>query len=398
MYWSDTSSHARIRLLAFLLATTVLCGLPPSAQSEDSVPALKQALAELPADTSVLQIPEGLYTIGSTWVISKPGITIRGAGSGKTIFMRDPNFNGVLVKMDGEGSVLSSLTLDGNGTATVVSLSGAGVTADALDVKNFTRIGIAVPATGCRVTKCTITAIRNPTPSSMGIWHDAGRGPTDATILIDHNTIKHNGLNGIYCTGGSVKIEGNQLSHNHIIWSTGGGQIDVGNAFTTNTDAVISGNTVVDGGGIKTGGLELGGGKFTVTGNIIRNHGSGGIGIGHNVIGATITGNTISNCGQNVNDRNTPQNRSGIYVGYGATNVIIARNRCFDDQPNKSQTYGVIFAPPPRRADPRFAPRATEHVVVKENDLRGNVHGEGLLDQSGARDRIISANLKSQVR
>jgi hypothetical protein len=231
----------------------------------------------------------------------------------------------------------------------------------------------------------------------MGIWHDAGRGPTDATIVIDHNTIKDNGLNGIYCTGGKVTIEGNRLSRNHIITSTGGGQIDVGNAFTTNTNAVISGNTVLDGGGIKTGGLELGGGRFSVTGNKIRNHGSGGIGIGHNVIGATITRNTISNCGQNVSDRNTPQNRSGIYVGYGATNVVIAGNRCFDDQPNKSQTYGVILVPPPRRADPRFAPRATEHIVIKENDLRANLHSEGLLDQSGARDRMLSANLPSQA-
>jgi hypothetical protein len=231
----------------------------------------------------------------------------------------------------------------------------------------------------------------------MGIWRDAGRGPTDATIVIDHNTITGNGLNGIYCTGGNVRIESNQLRNNHIISSTGGGQIDVGNAFTTNTTAVISGNTVVDGGGIKTGGLELGGGRFTVTGNTIRNHGSGGIGIGHNVIGATITRNTISNCGRNVNDRNTPQNRSGIYIGYGATSVVIAGNRCFDDQPSKTRTWGVILVPPPRRADPRFASRATEHIVIKENDLRANLHSEGLLDQSGARDRLLSANLPSHA-
>ena len=382
---------------AVVTILVVLCGHISSAASEDAVPRLSQASAELAADTSVLDVPEGIYTIGSTWVISKPGITIRGAGTGKTILMRDSNFKGVLVRMDGNGSTLSSLTLDGNGTGTVLSLNGAAVTADTLDVKNFTHVGIAVPASGCHITNCTITALRNPTPSSIGIWHDAGRGPSDATIVIDHNTIKDNGLNGIYCTGGSVTIEGNQLSHNHIITSTGGGQIDVGNAFTTNTKAVIRGNTVVDGGGIKTGGLELGGGKFTVTDNVIRNHGSGGIGIGHNVVGATITGNTISNCGQNLSDRNIPQNRSGIYVGYGATNVVIAGNRCFDDQPNKSQTYGVILTPAPRRIDPRFAARATEHVIIKENDFRGNVHAEGLLDQSGAKDRVISANRASQT-
>jgi hypothetical protein len=51
---------------------------------------------------------------------------------------------------------------------------------------------------------------------------------------------KENGLNGIYCTGGKVTIDDNQLRRNHIITSTGGGQIDVGNAFTTNTNAVIT--------------------------------------------------------------------------------------------------------------------------------------------------------------
>jgi hypothetical protein len=399
MYWNGESARVRVRLAPFLLTISlaVLCNWPSSAASEDSVPALARALAELPAESSVLEIPEGLYTVGSTWVVSKARITIRGAGPGKTTLMRDPNFNGVLVKMDGEGSTLSSLTLDGNRTGTVLSLNRAGVTVNSLDVKNFTHVGIAVPASGCRITNCTITALLDPTPASMGIWHDAGRGPTDATIVIDHNTIKGNGLNGIYCTGGSVTIEGNRLSRNHIITSTGGGQIDVGNAFTTNTNAIISGNTVLDGGGIKTGGLELGGGKFRVTGNTIRNHGSGGIGLGHNVTDATVTGNTISNCGRNVNDRNTPQNRSGIYVGYGATNLVITGNRCFDDQRNKTQTYGVILVPPPRRTDPRFAPRATEHVVIKDNDLRGNVHPEGLFDQSGARNRTVSANFPSQA-
>src|SRR5205809_472999 len=292
------------RSMLLLVLGTVLCTAASSAELEDSVPQLARALADLSADSSVVDLPEGLYTIESTWVISKPGVTIRGAGTGKTILMRDPKFNGVLVKIDAEGSTLSNLMLDGNGTATVLSLNGAGITADTLDIKNY---------------------------------------------------------------------------------------------FTTNTVAIIQDNTIADGGSLKAGGIEAGGGRFTVTGNTIRNHGSGGIGIGHNVIEVTITGNTISNCGQNVNDRNNPQNRSAIYVGYGATNVEISGNRCFDDQANKTQTWGLILAPPPRRIDPRFAPKATEHVVVRDNDLRGNLHREGLLDESDARDRNVSGNLLSQA-
>jgi hypothetical protein len=387
----------RFFTLISTMAIGAICASVSCARAEDSVSELARMLSELPQDSSTLELPEGVYRIASTWSISKGGITIHGAGLGKTILMRDPHFDGVLVRMDAEGSRLSNLTLDGNGTATVLTLNRSGITADTLDVKNFTHVGIAVPGSGCRVTNCTVTALGNPTPASMGIWHDAGRGPTDATIMIDHNTIKWNGLNGIYCQGGKITIKDNQLFKNHIITTTGGGQIDVGNAFTTNTDATITGNTVVDGGGIKTGALELGGGKFTVSKNVIRNHGSCGIGIGHNVIAATITGNTIANCGRNLDERNRPQCRSAIYVGYGASNVIISGNRCFDDQPTKTQTYGVILAPPPARADPRFAAKTTEHVVIRDNDLRGNVHGEGLLDQSRARDRSVSANLPLQA-
>jgi len=377
----------------FLVATILaaLGGQAPSAVSGDSVPALARALADLPSDSSVLEVPEGLYAIGSTWTISRPGVTIRGAGPGKTVLVRDSKFDGVLVRMNAENSTLTNLTLDGRGTPTVLFLSGTGATADSLEVKNYTHIGIAVPAraSGCRITSCIITG--PATQTTMGIWHDAGRTDTDSTIMIDHNVIKNT---GVYGTGGQITISNNQISGEP---NPGGGQIDIGNAFTTNTVGVISGNTIMNGGTLRTGGIEMGGGSFTVTNNTVRNHGLGGIGVGHNVIRAKITGNVISNSGHDVTDRNRPQCRSGIYVGYAATNVEISDNRCFDDQPNKTQTWGIILVGPPARPDPRFSPRAMEHMIVKGNDLRGNIHSEGLLDESRAGDRRVSANLPSQA-
>jgi hypothetical protein len=374
----------------------VLSGIGCHASANDSVPKLARAVSELPVNSPVLDLPEGVYTIASTWAISRAGVTIRGAGAGKTILIRDPKFNGVMVKMDGANSTIGNLTLDGNGTATVISLNRGGTVADTLEIKNFGHIGIAVPASDCRITKCAITGLTNPTSQSIGIWHDAGQGPTDATIMIDHNTIKDNGLNGIYCTGGNVTIEANQLSRNHIITSPGGGQIDIGNAYRTNTTATITSNAIIDGGSIKAGGVELGGGTFTIANNTIRNHGGSGIGVGHNATGVLITDNTISNSGHNLADKNQPQARAGIYIAYGAANVEISGNRCFDDQPNKTQTWGIILSAPPARPDPRFSLRATEHVVVKNNDLRGNIHPEGLLNQSGARDRVVSGNLPAE--
>lgn len=376
-----------------LLSHVMICGQRCCVASGDSVPALARAVAELSADSSVLEVAEGVYTIGSTWRMSKPGVIIHGAGIGKTVLIRDQNFNDLLVRMDAEGSTLSNLTLDGNGAATVLSLNRTGTTAEAVEVKNFTHIGIAVPASGCRITKCLVNGYGTSSAQSMGIWHDAGKAPTESTITIDHSTINNNGMCGIYCTGGKITISNNTVTRNHIIDNIGGGQIDIGNAFTTNSVATITGNTITNGGSAKAGGMELGGGKFTITNNVVRNHGSCGIGTGHNVVRATITGNTISNCGRNLDEKNRPQCRSAIYVGYGASNVVISGNRCFDDQPNKTQTYGVILAPPPLRADPRFAAKATEHVQIKENDLRGNVHQEGLLDESRAQDRIVAGNL-----
>lgn len=383
----------RLSKLLFPIVLVAVSGQFYFAHAEDAVPSLARALEELPPNSSVLDIPEGVYTVGTTWTISRPGITIRGAGPGKTVFVRAPDFNGVLVRMDAENSTISNLTLDGNGTVTVISLNRPGVTADTVEVKKFTHIGIAVPASNCMISKCLISGLGEAAAPSMGIWHDAGKAPSESTITIENSRVQDNGMCGIYCTGGKITIANNRVTGNHIITNIGGGQIDIGNAFSTNTIGIISGNTIANGGSVKAGGIEMGGGTFTVTNNTIRNHGSCGIGTGHNVIGAKITGNIISNCGRNLNEKNQPQCRSGIYVGYGAANVLISDNRCFDDQPNRTQTWGIILAPPPLRADPRFAPKASEHIVVKQNDLRGNIHSEGVLDESGARDKIIARNL-----
>src|SRR5205809_4445677 len=163
------------RFKILLAATLAICRCASCSAADNSVPTLAQQLSNLPSDSSVLEIPEGTYTIDTTLVVSKPAVTIRGAGPGKTVLMRASNFDGVLVRMDGESSTLSNLTLDGNGTRTVLSLTGTGVTADTIEVKNFTHIGITVPASGCRITKCLVSGLGTADAPSMGIWHYAGK-------------------------------------------------------------------------------------------------------------------------------------------------------------------------------------------------------------------------------
>jgi hypothetical protein len=244
----------RFLTLPLVILSVALCTVISCAVAENSVPELARAMSELSADSSVVDIPEGVYAIGSTWVFSRPGVTIRGAGPRKTILMRDPQFAGVLVKMDAENSTISNLTLDGNGTGTVISLNRGSVTADTI-VKNFTHIGIAVPPSGCPLTKSVVIGFGTADAPSICIWHDAGKLPTNSTIPIERSTIKNNGMCGIYCTGGEVVIGNNVISGNHITANPGGGQIDIGNAFTRNTVATINANTIADGGGPKADGM-----------------------------------------------------------------------------------------------------------------------------------------------
>jgi hypothetical protein len=57
----------------------------------------------------------------------------------------------------------------------------------------------------------------------------------------------------------------------------------------------------------------------------------------------------------------------------------------------------VIPVPPLRRVDPRFAPGATEHVVIGEDDLHGNVPSGRFAGSNRTRDRKVSAHFRSQA-
>lgn len=380
------------QLVAQFVSTPVvcligLCWATGDIRAEDATPQFIRALAELPTDASVLELPQGTYTIGSTWVVTRPGITIRGAGIGKTILVRSSGFTGLLVSISAAGSTITGLTIDGNcsgqtqKTAAELMLHAPKGTAEMIEVKNFCHIGIAVPSSGCRVTQCVVTGTGDAAIPSVGIWHDAGQDSTNAVITIDHNLVKNNGINGIYCTGGKITIANNKLFGNHRqTVPNGGGQIDVGSVRTNNTEAVITDNIVADGGGMRTGGLELGSGRFYVARNTVRNHALAGIGLARSATG-TIINNVVSNSGQNT----AHPLRAGIVVGPGATGFKIIRNRVFDDRPTKTQTWGIHIK------------AGCDEYEVRDNDLRANIYAKGLLDESKARNRIVAENLPSEA-
>src|SRR5437762_9735467 len=67
---------------------------------------------------------------------------------------------------------------------------------------------------------------------------------------------------------------------------------------------------------------------------------------------------------------------SAFSITHVTQNLEISGNQCFDDQLTKTQTWGIILAGVSVHPDPRFPVKATEHVRIRENDLRGNLHSE----------------------
>jgi hypothetical protein len=130
-------------------------------------------------------------------------------------------------------------------------------------------------------------------------------------------------------------------------------------------------------------GISVGGSDVSITNNFIQGGSTAGIGFAVSSLeparGLRIIGNTSKN-----NSQGSPGTYAGIelYLGTvdGATSqaalsdVVIQGNHCYDDQPTKTQGYGIGIG---------FGGLETgfRDVVIEGNDLAGNLHS-GIL--SGA--------------
>jgi parallel beta-helix repeat protein len=175
-----------------------------------------------------------------------------------------------------------------------------------------------VDATDTRVEGVSVTGWM-----SDGISLQRGANDTVVNCLVEKCAGK-----GIHAGGG---LRDSVFSHN-ISRSND----DDGFFFCAkNQKLTVSENTLANNKAHGIGGLGESGDKFnTVTKNIISGNGLHGIQMWDGDSN-TVTENTVSN-----NSQSSPGRFSGIWLGKTSLSVVKG-NRCFDDQPAKTQKHGI---------------------------------------------------------
>jgi hypothetical protein len=202
-------------------------------------------------------------------------------------------------------------------------------------------------------------------------------------IRIENNTFQNNSTGAVGAWARWVGLRNNTFSSNYINWQGAGDGAGGGVVFDQCADTIeISGNTVV--GPDKdpntrvyplTLGFELWGRNITVIGNNISNEPQDAIGV-EAVLGATITGNTVTN---NDQVRTTNPSEAGLRAGgitlstFGAPvcgqiprdskNITITNNT------SSGQPYGVSFM------DRGLSRNIVQDVTIdSSNNLSGNTY------------------------
>lgn len=226
------------------------------------------------------------------------------------------------------------ILFDNNSTAAGVTIAHnvfiGGANGDAIEVNTP-----AGPAADVTITGNYITGYTNAQWSGIGIGLAAVVGAT-----ITGNTITRCGLDGIHVEDASscVSITGNTVKG----CGRSGISVQVGAGTTAPSNGTIVGNTVT---GCCTtngsGGIALEGpvpvAHWAVSSNVVRGTGRAGaavygIELGAGSVGHMVQGNIVSNT--------VGSSTAGIRWK-AATSLSIIGNRCFDDQPVKTQVVGL---------------------------------------------------------
>jgi hypothetical protein len=331
--------------------------------------ALNQAGAAGP-----LYFPDGQYLMSKGAVSSTANITVSGQ-SWNAELIRAPGNSAGLLQIYGEGTLVNTLTLNGNGRADVgqgaeLILGGAYCRADRVQVVNSRTIGINVSANHCIVSASIISGLANPNIQSYGIWainYNTG-------VMIRDNFITGTGIDGIGISGNGYQVIGNYLANCHAYTGTGGGQLTVYDNSGATRNGVILGNTIGEGHGTLSCGMELNGYDTTVSGNNISYQKF--LGIVATGTGYLISDNTISNSGQSGTTIG-----SAISINANTSNFHISGNRLIDNQARPTQSYGVVVD----STDSNF-------YSIVGNLFSGNVDG-AINDAGTGLNKLIADNI-----
>lgn len=324
-------------------------------------------------NTKIILPPNTTIVLTSTLNITKPNVIIECPSWG-TVIQRGANSTAMpaqIVRLAGTGDQIRDCTIDGNGNV----FSGASQELG-LDAQNSlawhnqvinlgARNGIALTAAGDTASYNTVTGLSSATIGEYGIW-----AINHVTVTIDHNIVSGTQLDGIGFDGTGSKATDNHVFNCQCNTSQSGGQI-VG--YPNYYAMLIANNTIDQGCGVPSNGIETNGFSVTVSGNTINNQNGAGISINPNSIGELLSGNTVLNSGQ-------VGGATGVIIQHDVTNVTIIGNRFTDNQSPHTQTYGV-----------GTSIGNQDHLVITGNDLTNNLTGP-LQDQATGLNKNFAHN------
>jgi hypothetical protein len=197
----------------------------------------------------------------------------------------------------------------------------------------------------------------------LAIWSD---------FTVDHNVLHHNGVAASRNDVASACIADFPPA-NH-------GEVDSNFCYAAPT---MLRNVV---------GIALGGSDISITNNYVEGGSTAGIGIAVGsqgpARGVRIIGNTTKNNNQ---DTNGPHGGIDLFLGPGAPNlaalsdVIIQGNHSYDDQPVKTQAYGIAIGS-------YGVAGGFTNITIEGNDLMGNKTGGILNDATPFSGFVIRNN------
>lgn len=294
----------------------------PLTPGSDAGPAFRQCIANTPSG-GVLSVPINTYEIGSQIVINKP-ITLRTTGTqGSTqgcesiscaVLKASPSYfaiGGLIDVQNTHDVVLDHLVIDGNRGARL----GSAAAAQCAGNPGNTRYGFNLRFGGCTFCKFLYSVTKNTLCGSALEWVGA-----DSTIV--GSVFRNNGQNAVHqmWADGLTLLNSDRAT---VTDNTFVDNSDVALIFGGGINALIANNTVSQPGQVTFAGLMLDNfnntapGNFTgtmVSGNTIS-CGAGsakncqfGIELGphpwyasSNIVGGTVTGNTVTNARQGIN-------------------------------------------------------------------------------------------------